>query len=91
MCESLQSSINEYKQINYQSKLLLLFSDGIPTDGDPIPLSDELKKMNVIIVTCFLTDKDIQSPRTLYSEEIKEWDAPAKLMFNMSSEISNST
>jgi hypothetical protein len=44
MCESLQSAINEYKQINYQSKLLLLFSDGIPTDGDPIPLSDELKK-----------------------------------------------
>ena len=47
--------------------------------------------MNVIIVSCLLTDKDIQNPRSLYNEEQKEWDEHAKLMFNMSSEVNNNT
>jgi hypothetical protein len=70
---------------------LIIFSDGQPTDGNPIPYANTLKEMNVIIVCCYLTDKDIPDPRRFYSEEQKEWDDPAKLMFNMSSEINNNT
>jgi hypothetical protein len=36
-----------------------------------------------------LTNSHIDNPKELYSIEQRTWEKPAKLMFNMSSEVSN--
>jgi hypothetical protein len=65
--------------------VLFLLSDGEPTDGDPTPLASELKRSGVTIVSCFVTDEDVVSPRTLFAEARSAWKKEARLMFDLAS------
>jgi len=67
--------------------LLFLLSDGVPTDGDPLSVAQELRSLNIVIVSCFVTDNDIANPRILLGSPESEWSDGAKLMFNMASTI----
>ncbi len=65
--------------------LLLILSDGYPTDGDPFPIIEELHGMGVLTLCCFLGDQDILNAKRLYESERQQWTEGAKLMFRMAS------
>ncbi|MEH1826707.1 MAG: VWA domain-containing protein [Nostoc sp.] len=67
--------------------VLFILSDGEPTDGDPMPISNALKDEGVYIISCFVTDRDIAEPRYLFDTPVPQWNDGAKLMFNMASSI----
>ncbi len=67
--------------------VLFILSDGEPTDGNPLPVLETLKPHGITIISCFVTDQDIANPRILYGEAESQWNAGAKLMFEMSSKM----
>jgi hypothetical protein len=71
--------------------ILFVVSDGEPTDGDPSPFADEIKKLGVTIITCFVTNKDIANPKVLLGNKDDGWDAATKLMFDLASKIDETT
>ena len=64
-------SLNHAKTIFYQNqnkaddKILFILSDGCATDGNPLPVAEQLHAAGVTVVTCFLTDKEIQNPKRM--------------------------
>ena len=70
-------------------KLLFILSDGSPTDGKDQrhPQLQNLSRLGVTIVSCFITREDISSPRRLYGIPQVTWTKPAKFMFGISSTI----
>ena len=97
MCEALrrnkirfQSEIKNFTDKNLVP-ILVLVSDGEPTDGDPKSIAKEIRGLGVTIICCYITDRNIVSPRTLYAEPEESWPNEAKLMFEMSSIISENS
>ncbi len=45
MCKALKNAKNMFEKKKYNSckKILIVFSDGDPTDGDPIKICEEMK------------------------------------------------
>eukprot|EP00112_Aurelia_sp_Birch-Aquarium-sp1_P024061 Seg7435.1 transcript_id=Seg7435.1/GoldUCD/mRNA.D3Y31 product="hypothetical protein" protein_id=Seg7435.1/GoldUCD/D3Y31 len=91
MCAALKSALNVFKNCSQKRKILVIISDGEPTDGNPLENGRIawLKKKQVLIISCLMTSDDIESPRELYSQLQESWSLPAKLMFQMSSNVSN--
>jgi von Willebrand factor type A domain len=49
---------------NNNDKILIIFSDGQPTDGDPQQIANDLKnKLGVTIVSCYMTNSHIENPK----------------------------
>lgn len=69
------------------SPILLIISDGAPTDGNPSPIFQEIRKQGVIIVSCYVTEEDIAEPRVLYGSPGERWPNGAKIMFDASSNL----
>lgn len=67
--------------------VLFVLSDGDPTDGNPFPIAEEIKKLGVTIITCFVTDSDISDPKVLLGKKEEHWNSATKLMFDMASII----
>lgn len=68
--------------------VLFVISDGEPTDSTPDEiqhLADNIRKMGVTIISCYVTDVDIVAPRHLYNQPMEEWTTGAKLMFHCAS------
>jgi hypothetical protein len=65
--------------------LLLIISDGVPDDGNPIPIIQELHAMDVMTLCCYLADKDVLASQRLYDAEDASWSQGAKLLFQCSS------
>lgn len=93
MCQVLRDVHNrfrrEFEQVQGTDKsaLLLLISDGEPTDGDPEPIAAEIKALGVSIVSCYLTSSDLTSPRRLAAEPGHDWPASATRLFEMASKL----
>jgi hypothetical protein len=68
-------------------KLLVLVSDGGPTDGDPRPALDRIKAQGVFVASCFVTDADVTEPRRLHAEPRAEWNQAVRLMFDAASAV----
>lgn len=67
--------------------ILLLLSDGEPTDGDPRPLAEAVGRAGITVVTCFITAADMINPRTLFGQQQPHWNEGARRMFEMSSRV----
>ena len=70
--------------------ILFIVSDGEPSDAQPsqiLDLIEDVKKENVLIVSVFLTDKNITQHKKLYSNANSDWSIGAKLMFNSASTL----
>lgn len=90
MCAVLNAVAERFAKelpIRKQGTVTILFvvSDGEPTDGDPIGIADELKRRNIIIISCYLTGHDIAHPKTLFGKPQDDWIKGARLMFQMAS------
>jgi hypothetical protein len=78
--------------------VLLIVSDGLPTDPPKEPESgpakvreacQRLRDDGVVIVSCFVTSTDSAQYKKLYREPIDSWDDGAKLMFDCASELAS--
>lgn len=93
MCHALRDVRDRFRrefervQGTDRAALLLLISDGEPTDGDPEPIAAEIRALGVSIVSCYLTSSDLASPRHLTSEPGANWPAGAVRLFNMASKL----
>lgn len=65
--------------------LLLIVSDGVSTDGDPLPIITELHEVGVLTLCCYLGEQDILNAKRLYEVEDSRWSEGAKCMFRMAS------
>jgi len=70
--------------------VLLLVSDGLSTDGNPLQILDEAQERNsnVTIATVFLTSDQDAAPRRIYDEPLSAWDDGRTTLFNMASKVS---
>jgi hypothetical protein len=93
MCQALRDTRDRFKREFVQvqgtdrAALLLLISDGEPSDGDPEPIAAEIRKLGVSIVSCYLTSSDLASPRRLVAEPGRDWPAGAIRLFDMASKL----
>jgi CHAT domain len=72
----------------YKEPILFILSDGLPTDvstDEVIKSIEKLKERGVIIVSCYVTDKNLAKSRCLYEASEKTWEEGAKFMFNCAS------
>jgi len=65
--------------------VLLLISDGEPTDGDPQDLARRIRELGVTLICCYIKSEDVGEARTLFSDEGANWPDGARKMFNMAS------
>ena len=91
MCKALTDARDVFQESVASPKVLFILSDGISTDGDPLPIAQELHHLGVIIVTCFLTSYPIDNPRQLLYEADPHWSSEdgQSVLFKMSSTMPN--
>jgi hypothetical protein len=70
-----------------EARMLLIISDGEPTDGDPQPHFKTLSDAGVTIVSCYVTNRDVADPRILLASSDPTWETGAKLMFEAASPL----
>lgn len=82
------------EQASYgEPAILLVVSDGLPTDpvdDGPDLVRDvckRLKKLGVVVVSCFVEETDLAEFKTLYAEPNPEWSKGARLMFECASAL----
>jgi hypothetical protein len=97
MCKALRAVRDrfqrEFRRIPGRDRgaLLLLISDGDATDGDPEAVAAEIRSLGVSIVSCYLTNVDLASPRRLTTAPGPGWPAGAVKLFNMASRLNPDT
>ncbi len=63
------SIFRKFKKDNPTKQMtLLILTDGKSTDGNPKVLADQIKELDVTIVTCFLTNKHLDYPYKCYDD-----------------------
>ncbi len=70
-----------------EHRMFLLISDGEPTDGDPLPVLRQIRESGVTVVTCYVTNHDVVTPRLLRGSPEPTWPKEAKLMFDAASPL----
>jgi hypothetical protein len=68
--------------------ILLIVSDGAPSDGDPRPAALEVKASGVSIVSCFVAPDNLAGTKQLHGRPGKSWSNGAKIMFDMATTVS---
>jgi hypothetical protein len=75
------------KSLWLMRRILLVISDGDPTDGAPTETLSRLREDGITVISCFVTDEDIADPKTLVAIPKEAWTAGATLMWTAASEI----
>ena len=67
MCEALKNAEVMFRRAGTHAnkKVLFVLSDGISTDGDPLPIAERLRSSGVTIATCYITSYQVQHPKCL--------------------------
>lgn len=68
-------------------RILLIISDGEPSDGAPDEAISRMRNDGIIIACAYVTDSNIQVPRELRTTAAIEWPDGAKQMFALASPI----
>ncbi len=112
MMESVEKAGETFRRssLTDQEKVLLILSDGEPSDylseqdkeiimklsqEEPTSLTEnsplpQLKSLGVHVAGCFITDTCLDDPKCLYSIAEKDWSHGARVMFEISSEVTSS-
>jgi|GEM_PF-2088042 hypothetical protein len=96
LCEALITIRERIKSLLAQKEftmpiLLFILSDGLPDDGDPLPLTEELHTMNVLTLCCYMANKDVLATKRMYDAEEADWSDGAKLLFRCASVLRKDT
>lgn len=70
-----------------RAEVLLIVSDGMPMDGDPLPIADRLRSQGVTVISCLVTDRDMQEPRVLPAKQDRHWTRNTRLMYKLASPV----
>ena len=94
MAEALRHAKEIFDVAKEDQKILFILSDGSSGDGDPFPVTEELRKSGVAIIGCFLTSNHIVHPKSLLYTKDPEWEKPkwdkgVTNLFDMSSSRHN--
>lgn len=73
------------KEVN-SKKILIILSDGISTDGDPLKIYNYTEIDNLYIVGAFISSNPIQDEKTLYDRLVTN-DKGARQLFDLSTEV----
>ena len=65
MCAALRNAEEMFGRADTNEKVLFILSDGMSTDGDPLPIAQELHSAGVIIATCYITSDRVQNTNCL--------------------------
>ena len=93
MCSCLREVVLRFKREKVagagsnEKRLLLLISDGEPTDGDPGELGEELRKSGIHVACVFVTNRDVRAPRNLPGRPEDNWPKGANLLFDMATPV----
>jgi hypothetical protein len=92
MREALIKSLAAFREHpTAEQRVLVVVSDGISTDGDPLPLACELGRENVIMATVYLTsDREIPGHR-LYDQAAEGWSKGQRTLFDMAATVASAT
>jgi len=74
--------------IYHPNPVIFILSDGIPTDVSPqvvIETAKRIKNQGSIIISCYVTDKNIMRPKYLFNKPDQTWEEGVKLMFECAS------
>jgi hypothetical protein len=74
-----------------EKRILVLVSDGVSTDGDPLPLARELQEANVSIAAVYLTGDRSVPRRRLYDQAAEGWNAGQRTLFRMADRVAGAT
>ena len=91
MCNALKKSRDLLRNSHIQNRCLIVISDGDPTDGNPLPIIEEMKNQGIAISTILLAKQEqhIVNPRAFYDKSCADWPKEAERMFQMASEVQN--
>jgi hypothetical protein len=88
--ETARRRFSAYAPDRYGDRILLIVSDGEPTDASPeeiLEVANTLKKDGVLIVSSYVTDTDLTEPRRLYTSPEPGWRGGARLMHDCASPV----
>ncbi len=91
MCKAIRSASRVFQLSRAKSKVFLILSDGMSTDGNPREIVGELEDANVIRVSCYLTDTHIPNQRCLIDKAPSDWpkNDGRRTLFDISSTVRN--
>jgi hypothetical protein len=91
MCSAMQQVEKRFQRERAKTPgrtaIFIIVSDGLPTDGDPQPIVERIRRSGVTVISCFVTDKDVQTPRVLPSKQERRWTQGARLMYRLASPV----
>ncbi|POR37004.1 Uncharacterized protein TPAR_02794 [Tolypocladium paradoxum] len=92
MRDALSRSLAAFREHpGVEQRVLVLVSDGVSTDGDPLPLALELQQANVTIAAVYLTGDQTGPHRRLYDRPADGWTAGEHALFSMAARIAGAT
>ncbi|KAK8048249.1 hypothetical protein PG994_009979 [Apiospora phragmitis] len=75
------------KCLDAEHRVLVLVSDGLSTDGDPLRLARDLQQAKVSIATVYLTSNRTGAPRRLYYQPVEVWGSGQRILFRMATRV----
>ncbi|MDA0166547.1 VWA domain-containing protein [Solirubrobacter ginsenosidimutans] len=86
MCAALEKAERRFARLRgAEDAVLVIVSDGDPTDGEPLATVERIRAHGVLVMSCFVTRKDLLAPRSLATHPGEDWDRAARLMFECAS------
>jgi hypothetical protein len=74
-----------------ERRVLVLVSDGLSTDGDPLPPARELQREKVVIATVYLTSDQDVPRRCLHDRAVEDWNDGQLKLFKMADRVASLT
>ncbi|WAR32015.1 hypothetical protein MAR_034557 [Mya arenaria] len=88
MFSALNSALALFRYKVASKKILVVLSDGEPTDsGNLYTVSKDLHKLKVDVVCCFIHRESGISPKRLFCKTEVSWEDGAKFLFEISSHV----
>lgn len=75
----------KHEKAKTHERILLIISDGEPTDGNPFEVVKRMKTEGIIVACAYVTDSNVQAPKELRDIPNSNWSNGARLMFDMAS------
>ncbi|KAK4236843.1 hypothetical protein C8A03DRAFT_35227 [Achaetomium macrosporum] len=92
MRDALSRSLMVFNEhLGAEHRVLVLVSDGLSTDGDPLPLALDLQQAKVSMATVYLTSNKTEAPRRLYYQPADSWDPGQRILFGMAARVAGVT
>jgi hypothetical protein len=89
MCLAVHKADNRFRTLlrphDGAGSALVIVSDGQPSDGDPRPLLQIVRDFGVLVISCYVTDCDVQEARSLAAQAGGDWSEGARLLFECAS------